>query len=1071
MKKVVFYSVFYIFSAVFLFSGCFPDKESVGQDKTVNDWEDPAVFHINTEPPHSTYTPFADVRSAKELSPDKSPYYKSLNGTWKFNWVKKPADRPKDFYKQEYNVTGWKNIKVPGNWELQGFGVPIYTDTDYPFPANPPYIPHDYNPVGSYRRDFTIPAEWKGRNIFLHFGGVKSAFYVWINGKKAGYSQGSKTPAEFDISGYLLDGPNTLSLEVYRFSDGAYLEDQDYWKISGIERDVFLFSTPKVYIRDFFVLGDLDKSYVNGDLKISVKIKNSLPQNVNNYKIKAELFDSDKKSVIKTPLTENISLNKNGEKEISFNEKVKNPEKWTAETPYLYSLVLSLYDDSGNIIEAVSGRMGFRKSEIKNGLLLVNGVPVTLKGVNRHEHEPETGRVVTEKYMLKDIELMKKFNINAVRTSHYPNVPRWYELCDEYGLYVVDEANIESHGMGYDPDITLGNKPDWEAAHIDRTERMAERDKNHPSVIIWSLGNEAGDGVNFVSIYNWMKKRDPSRPVQYEQADIKEHTDIFAPMYARTHVLETYAAEKRTRPLILCEYAHAMGNSVGNLQEYWDLIYNNEQLQGGFIWDWVDQGILARTENGEKYWAYGGDFGPEGTLSSGNFCINGLVFPDRKLHPHIWEMKKVYQPVKAEPVNLKKGTVKVMNRFDFINLKRYILKWEIKGDNNVVSEGEIKNLNIQSQRSKIFTFPVSEIKPEDGVEYFLNLYIITKDESPLIPKGHRIAWDQFRLPIDIPYTKAELSRVKMLDYNSDDNFIHVNGSEFKIKFSRKSGVLTSYNYRGTELIKEGPEPDFWRAPLDNDFGNGMPDRCAIWKNAGKNRKTDKVSFWRNSNRDVHVEVELSIPAGDSKYYTSYIIFGSGDIIIKNRFVPGNRDLPEIPRFGMKMVLPGEFDRIEWYGRGPHESYWDRKTGAAVGVYSGTVMEQYHPYARPQENGNKTDVRWAALTNKDGTGLIAAGMPLLSVSAHHFTNEDFDPGRVKTQRHTYHLKKRDLVILNLDYKQMGVGGDTSWGARPHDKYTLYPKEYVYSFRLRPFTKDDPPPMELNKETFKKMDSDY
>jgi len=628
----------------------------------VFDWENPEVVGRNKEPGHCTYLPYADTRAAVQNDPAQSAYTKCLNGIWKFNWVRKPAERPAHFYREDYDVSHWDDIKVPANWELEGYGIPIYTDTDYPFPANPPHIPHDNNPVGSYRRNFTVPETWEGRQVFLHFGGVKSAFYVWVNGKEVGYSQGSKTPAEFNISEHIRSGENVLAVEVYRFSDGAYLEDQDYWKISGIERDVFLFSTPNVMIRDFFVLGNLDELYLNGRIEVSVDVRNYLRDAPEKHKIQMHLFDADHRPVFEEPIEGEVEFNESGGAEIRLENFIENPKKWSAETPYLYTLVLSLLDETGKTIEVMSCKTGFRKVEIKGGQLLVNGIPVTIKGVNRHEHEPETGRVVSEEYMMKDIRLMKQFNINAVRTSHYPNVPRWYELCDQYGLYVIDEANIESHGMGYRPDRTLGNNPAWQKAHLERTIRMVERDKNHPAIIIWSLGNEAGDGVNFEATYSWIKKRDPSRPVQYERAETRPHTDIVCPMYRQIHHLEDFLKKGLgNRPLILCEYAHAMGNSVGNLQDYWDYFDKHRELQGGFIWDWVDQGLLKKNEEGEEFWAYGGDFGPPGTLSDKNFCINGLVFPDRKLHPHIWEVKKVYQPIKVKALDLTIGKVEIQN--------------------------------------------------------------------------------------------------------------------------------------------------------------------------------------------------------------------------------------------------------------------------------------------------------------------------------------------------------------------------------------------------------------------------
>ncbi len=1037
------------------------------EEKGVFDWENPNVVERNKEPGHCTYVPYTDARTAVQNDPAQSPYIKCLSGIWKFNWVRKPADRPIHFYREDYDVSQWDEIKVPSNWELQGYGIPIYTDTDYPFPANPPHIPHDCNPVGSYRRNFTIPETWLDRQVFLHFGGVKSAFYVWVNGKKVGYSQGSKTPTEFNISEYIRSGDNTLAVEVYRWSDGAYLEDQDYWKISGIERDVFLFSTPNVMIRDFFVLGDLDERYLDGTVKVTADVKNYLKGTTVKHKIQIQLFDADHRPVFDIPVEEEVEFDKSGQVEIHLKKFIENPKKWSAETPNLYTLVLSLLDESGRPIEVVSCKTGFRKVEIKGGQLLVNGIPVTIKGVNRHEHEPETGRVVSEEYMMKDLRLMKQFNINAVRTSHYPNVPRWYELCDQYGLYVIDEANIESHGMGYRPDRTLGNNPDWQKAHLERTIRMVERDKNHPAVIIWSLGNEAGDGVNFEATYSWIKKRDPSRPVQYEQAKTRPHTDIVCPMYRQIHHLEDFLKKGLdNRPLILCEYAHAMGNSVGNLQDYWDYFNKHRELQGGFIWDWVDQGLLKKTKEGEEFWAYGGDFGPPGTLSDKNFCINGLVFPDRKTHPHIWEVKKVYQYIKVKPLDLRTGKVEIHNTYDFTDFNIFETTWTVMGDEEEIARGKLPRMDIPSRHSQEVTLPLSRIHPEPGKEYFLKLSFTLRDPTSLLPKGHEVAWEQFKLPMSQPIPYIERKRLPKLSLQKKEKIIKIQGKNFTISFDESTGMLTSYVFENTELIQSGPVPNFWRAPTDNDFGWDMPKRLRIWKGASAGRTVEKVTAKRVSSREIQVDAFSLIPAGDSEYSTSYRIFGSGDIIVTNRFVPGNTELPEMARFGMVMTLPVEFESIIWYGRGPHENYWDRKTGSPVGVYSGKVMDLYHPYIRPQENGNRTDVRWVALINDKGIGLLVVGRPLLSISAHHFIDEDFDPGLEKRQRHTFHLKKRDLVILKLDYKQMGVGGDTSWGdrARPHPEYRLPVKEYSYSFRLRPFSVKEGTPMSLSKQKF-------
>jgi len=1036
-----------------------------GPTDIANDWEDPAVLGKNKEPAHSHHIPYPDIPTALKNDPLHSSFYRSLNGIWKFHYVKKPADRPVDFYRDDYDVSLWADISVPGNWELQGFGVPIYTDTAYPFPSDPPRVPRDDNPVGSYKRSFTIPDSWEGCQVYLHFGSVKSAMYVWVNGKKAGYSQGSKTPAEFNITPYLRKGENSLALEVYRYSDGAYLEGQDYWKISGIERDVYLFSTPSVHIRDFFALPDLDDNYRDAKLRVTAHVQNHLPSNSGDYRIRLDLWDEKNQSILDSPVENDFLAHQRGESAVAFELDVKNPKKWTAETPHLYTLLLSLKESSGRTTEVVTCKIGFRKVEITDGQLLINGVPIYLKGVNRHEHDPVTGRYVREDSMIKDIQLMKQFNINAVRTSHYPNTPQWYELCDKYGLYVIDEANIESHGVEpYDRDKTLTDKPEWRQAFLDRTIRMVERDKNHACIIIWSLGNENGFGQNFVATYEWIKQRDPSRPVQSEDAGLEPYTDIFCPMYDRIQKIKEYAEGEDPRPLILCEYAHAMGNSVGNLQDYWDVIYANTKLQGGFIWDWVDQGLAAIDDTGTSFWAFGGDFGPPGTPSDDNFCINGLVFPDRKSHPHIWEVKKVYQYIKAEPVILEKGQFRIHNLYDFTNLNNYAMRWEFTGDGQVIAEGKIPKVNVAPHESKQVEIPIPKIQPKPGVEYFLNLSWTTIHPTGLVPEGHEVAWDQFELPAYFEPTSIPLDKLPPVELEQTENQAIIKGRTFILIFDKEKGTVSSLIYEGKELIEQGPLPNFWRAPNDNDFGNGMPERCKIWYGAGIKRKVQSVSIKKTGAAQVHIDVNTNLEAGTSPYNSRFIVLGSGDVFIESRFNPGNQDLPELPRFGMQMTLPVEFDNMEWYGRGPHESYWDRKTGAAIDIYRGKVIDQHHPYIRPQESGNKTDVRWIALTDDRGIGLLAVGMPLLSTSASHYLIEDFENGPEKEQRHATDLKKRDLVMWNLDYKQMGVGGDDSWGARPHDKYTLFPKEYAYKFRLRPFSKEKENPMELSKQKF-------
>ena len=1059
--RFIFLSLFIVL-VLTLTTGC---AENPPSTEIVYDWENPAVLEKNKEPAHCACLPYPDSQTALGNDPSGSPFIMSLKGTWKFNYAEKPGDRPVDFYKVDFDTSRWHDIAVPGNWELQGFGVPIYTDEDYPFPCDPPRIPHDDNPVGSYRRSFTIPDTWEGRQVYIHFGSVKSAMYLWVNGKNVGYSQGSKVPAEFNITDFLREGENFLALEVYRYSDGAYLEDQDYWKISGIERDVVLYSTPPVHIRDFFALPDLDAGYKDATLKVTAHVRNHLAQKIEDFHIQIDIWDVENQSILDSPATKDLAINEEGETAIVFDLDIKNPKKWTAETPNLYSLLLSLSDDSGQTTEVVTCRVGFRKVEIKEGRLLINGVPVYLKGVNRHEHDPVTGRYVREDSMIEDIQLMKRFNINAVRTSHYPDTPLWYELCDQYGLYVVDEANIESHGVkSATPENPLTDRPEWREAILDRIIRMVERDKNHPSVIIWSLGNENGFGRNLAATYEWIKKRDPSRLVQSEDVGLEPYTDIFCPMYDRIHEIQEYAEGSDPRPLILCEYAHAMGNSVGNLQDYWDAIYAHEKLQGGFIWDWVDQGLAAKDENDTPFWAFGGDFGPPGTPSDDNFCINGLVFPDRKIHPHIWEVKKVYQSIKAEPVASEKGRFRIHNLFDFTNLNNFTMTWKLEGDGQVLAEGKMPGMDVAPHESKEIRIPIPKLQPKAGVEYFLKLSWATTNKTDLIPEGHEVAWDQFQLPAYAESQSDDPSKLPPVELEQTETQAVIKGKNFTLTFDKEQGTLSSFLFNGRELIKQGPLPNFWRAPTDNDFGNGMPERCKIWLDAGTKRRIEGVTVKKTGSSQVQIDVASLFEAADSRYTSRFIVLGSGDVFIANRFTPGSQNLPELPRFGIQMVLPVEFDNMEWYGRGPHESYWDRKTGAAVGLYRGKVLDQHHPYIRPQESGNKTDVRWVALTDDLGTGLLAVGMPVLSVSANHYLMVDFENGPEKEQRHASDLVKRDLITWNLDYKQMGVGGDDSWGARPHDKYMLHPKEYAYQFRLRPFSKNDENPMELSKQRF-------
>ncbi len=1013
----------------------------------IADWENPTVFAVNRLEPHAFYIPYSTIKEALKNQWEKSPYFKSLNGKWRFRWSKNPGERPEEFYKPDFNADNWDEIAVPSDWQMQGYGVPIYVNARYPFlpPSllpSPPKIPHDYNPVGSYRRFFTVPEKWKGRQIILHFGGVRSAFYVWINGKKVGYSQGSKTPAEFNITPFLKQGRNLIAVEVYRWSDGSYLEDQDFWRLSGIERDVFLYSIPALHIQDYFARVDLDRAYRDGFLNLEVVFENR--GKTKKARFEAHLMDRRGKIIKK--YTSWIFLKKGDRKNLHINWRVKNPHLWTAETPNLYPLVLLLKDPEGKVLEVLGTRIGFRKVEIKNGQLLLNGIPIYIKGVNRHEHDPVTGHVVSLKSMLQDIKLMKRFNINAVRTSHYPNDPRWYDLCDRYGIYLVDEANIESHGMGYRPERTLGNNPLWKAAHLDRTIRMVERDKNHPSVIIWSLGNEAGDGVNFDATYKWIKERDPSRPVMYERALLGPHTDIYDPMYPPIEHLIKYASKPRKRPLIMCEYSHAMGNSNGNLKDYWDVIYRYSLLQGGFIWDWVDQGLFKRI-NGRECWAYGGDFGPQGMPSDGNFCINGLVLPDRIPHPALWEVKKVYQYARFEMLDKHKGKIKITNLYDFISPGNFKIVWKILEDGRPVYEKSIKAPDIPPHSSRVIDLPIPGLEKKSYAEYYLDISMRTMRKSGLLPENFEVAWEQFRLKA-AEYPRRSLEEFPEIEVEKSGNLIILRGRNFVYSFDRKRGKFVSMKFMGKEFLISGPTPNFWRPPTDNDFGNGMPIRCRAWREAGEMRTIKRIRLSRG--KTVKIEEDSVLPPGNSPLKIVYEIIGNGAVKISLTLEPGYPNLPEIPRIGMTSILTRDFDGVVWYGRGPHENYRDRKYGARVGIYSMSVDDLYFPYIRPQENGNRTDVRWVSLYSAQGYGVMAVGLPLVNFSAYHYLNSDFDEGPLKSNRHACDLQKRALTTLNIDLGQMGVGGDNSWGALPHLQYMFYPTHrYSYSFVLVPF----------------------
>ncbi|MBD3225877.1 MAG: DUF4981 domain-containing protein [Caldithrix sp.] len=1019
----------------------------LGTPLTAQEWQNPKIFDQNKEAPHTTFFNAYDIQTNENGS------LLSLSGQWKFKWVRSPSEMPLRFYDPNADVSHWDTIKVPTNWEFAGYGIPIYTNIRYEWTKSPqpPHVPQTYNPVGSYRRTFHLPADWKNQQIFIHFGAVKSAMYLWINGEYVGYSQGSKTPAEWDITEYVTTGPNVVAVRVYRWSDGSYLECQDFWRVSGIERDVYVYATPKVRIQDFFVHASLDEQYRHGIFKLDAQLVHHLSEHPDQlYRLRCQLIDHEANIVFDTEMRE--LFNHHDTLQYYFSDTLVQVKPWSAEKPNLYTIRLQLKDSRTNVLQTMNRRIGFRRVEIKGGQLSVNGKAINLKGVNRHEHDEHTGHVVDRTSMLRDIRLMKQHNINAVRTSHYPNDPLWYALCDQYGLYVIDEANIESHGMGYGRE-SLAKDTLWAEAHLDRIKRMVERDKNHPSIIIWSMGNEAGDGINFERASAWLHQRDPSRPVMYERAGRKEHVDIVTPMYAWSD-LERYGKEWRDRPYILCEYAHSMGNSTGNLQDYWDIINKYEHLQGGFIWDWVDQGIAAYADDGNKYWKFGGGFGPDSVPSDQNFCINGLIWPDRRPKPALQEVKKVYQYVHIHPVAFRSNQVRITNNYHFTNLNHFNVQWMITENGIPVAEGILRNPDVKPGQSTVFSLPIPDMDPLPGREYFMRFLVKTSAENDILPENFEVARQQMRFDFANPHPakRNTTGNATIQLTRTTSNKIIFSAKGFQLIFDRQSGLLTNWIFKGESIIKTGPTPNYWRAPTDNDFGNGMPERCAVWYEDSYNRELTDLSVFRLSESTYQLITQYNLPASGSSQKMKYTLQGHGEIIIENDFTPASAGLPELPRFGLTMEIPSKFKRIKWYGRGPHENYWDRKESALVGLYDKALSDLYVPYISPQENGYRTDVRWLTLSRTDSLGLMLIGAPHFGFSALPYTNQDLtQPAR--GSRNAVDLIKRNNITLNFDYKQMGVGGDNSWGARSHAPYTLPPKHYTFKIRLRLMDKED------------------
>ncbi len=1020
----------------------------------IKDWENPKVIERNKEAPHNTSIPFETVESA--LKPRKtSKYHCSLNGKWYFHWVKNPDERPKKFYEINYE-SNWDIIDVPSNWEMRGYGIPIYTNIKYPYSINTediPKIDHNYNPVGSYRREFDIPDDWHDRKIFIHFGGVKSAFYLWINGNLIGYSQGSMTPAEFNITEFLHNAKNIIAVEVYRWSDGSYLEDQDMWRLSGIFRDVFLFSTPKAHVRDFFIYSEFDDNYQHATLKCKVKVKNYNDKN-STHNLKILLLGPGQKVKNADLLNEKeFEVEENSERFMAFKSEINNPEKWSAEMPNLYDVILKLYDSKNNLIEVVTNKFGFRAIEIKeDGGLHINGKPIIFKGVNRHEHDQDNGRAISVELMEQDIKLIKRNNINAIRTSHYPNHPEFYRLCDEYGLYVIDECNLESHGLR---DKLPDSEDVWLNSCLKRMKRMVDRDKNHPCIIAWSLGNEAGFGDVFKEMKKVTLEIDNTRPIHYEGDYYNEITDLISFMYYPPRQIRRIAKRNLkkddNRPVMLCEYAHAMGNSLGNFQEYMELFKKHDNIIGGFIWDFVDQGIRKRSESGEEYWAYGGDFGDE--PNDKNYCINGIVMPDRRPNPSLFEVKKVYQNIHTSGEDLLYGKIQVFNDYKFISLESFSLEWEITANGWKIEEGCIEKLEIGPLEQKEMRIPFKSPDLQSNTEYYLNISYKLKKDNQWAKKGHIVAWDQFKLPYKIPTEPGkDIETFPPLSVVDNESYLVIKGNEFTIKIGKISGVIESMRFMEKELITSPLIPNFWRAPIDNDLGyadkdlEDFDDESSYinysWKEAGEKRDVIRFEYEDLKPQIKRISVKFDVINSDEGLSVTYLVYGNGDIILRNKFIPNE----EMIRFGMQMKIPQEFNIMTWFGRGPQETMEDRKSGAAVGLYRGKIEDLIHHYVRPQENANRTDVRWVTFKDPDDIGLFISfiGESFLNISAWPYSIDDLEKAT-----HIHELPDRDYITLNIDHKQKGVGGDLPGLPSTHKKYHLKKdKVYDYRFLLRP-----------------------
>ena len=1007
-----------------------------------DEWQDPNVNAINRAPMHTNYFAYESENAALKGCRTSSDNYMSLNGMWKFHWVKDADQRPMtDFYKVGFNDKGWATMQVPGMWEMNGYGDPVYIDSGYAWrnqhPNNPPYVPEENNHVGTYRKEITMPSEWKGREIMAHFGSVTSNMYLWVNGQFVGYSEDSKLEAEFNLTKYLKPGKNLIVFQVFRWCDGTYLEDQDLFRFSGVARDCYLYTRTINHIEDIRVTPDLDAQYKDATLRVDIQMKGK-------GTVDLKLLDKAGKEVATSQVK--------GSGKQSVTLSVGNPAKWTAETPNLYKLVANL-SENGKVIESIPIQVGFRKVEMKNSQVLVNGQPVLIKGVNRHEIDPDGGFYVSKERMIQDLERLKELNINAIRTCHYPDNNLWYELCDKYGFYVVAEANVESDGMGY-YETTLAKEPMYEKAHLERNQRNVQRGYNHPSIIIWSMGNEAGFGPNFEVCYRWIKNEDKTRPVQYEQAKTNDFTDIFCPMYHGYEASEKYAQGDIDKPLIQCEYTHAMGNSEGGFKEYWDLIRKYPKFQGGFIWDFVDQSVRRYTEDGREFYAYGGDFNAY-DASDQNFCDNGLISPDRVLNPHADEVAYYYQNIWVKPVDLKKGIVSVYNENFFRDLSDYYAQWELLVDGKVAKTGVVADVKVAPQQTANLQLGYSL----DGIcackEVLLNVYFKLKQTEAFLPAGHTVAKEQlaiqeYKAPEDLMQDCkiAHINTLFPIVKDNDTGYLIVEGEKFHIDINRKSGFISLYDVNGQSILCKGSElrPNFWRAPTDNDLGSKLQIKYRVWKNP--EMKLTSLEH-KTEGEFIIVEAKYDMPDVSAKLALTYRINRYGAVEVTQQMTAGKGvEVPNMFRFGMRAELNKSLANIQYYGRGPIENYSDRKSSTLIGRYNQTVEEQFYSFIRPQENGTKSDIRWWNQVNKSGNGMQFVADAPFSASALYYSIESLDEGLAKSNRHSELVEKSECVNLCIDKVQMGLSGVNTWGALPLEPYQVPYKDYTFKFVIKP-----------------------